>query len=658
MEQRLATEHRGRLAAFWTKPYGKIVVVAVFAIIGASAALVSAATTTYGLWNDSAVPRTLSSFDTKSVELGLKFQANVSGQVVGVRFYKGAQNTGTHTGTLWDKNGNKLATVTFTGETGNGWQSAMFAQPVTIAANVTYIISYHAPAGHYSTNTNYFTFSAHRQRHLTALQNTRGSGNGVYAYGASTTFPNQSSNGTNYWVDVLFANKIIAPTPKPAAPSSLQATQNGKAVSLSWAPSLSANPISSYTVVRDGNTLATIAGSTSYTDTNVTAGSTYRYQVQATDNTGAVSPLSNVVSITVSTPTTGGSGGGTGSGGGGTGTGGSGTGGTTASGNFKISGSQILDPSGKPFTPVGANVNGPNFVWQGPTIGQSAIASSVWHWNAVRVNTCYPVGCENGSGYHFNNNNDLTGIVNEYTARHIVVVIDLQQYNPGTFAKVDEATAWWKTTAAQYKDNPYVWFNLLNEPGSGAGSIGQWNTVTGQVAAAVRSVAPNNVIVADGSDFGQEAGDWTCNPAKQSNSGILTYGQQLEQTYGPVVFSTHIYSEWGGGTQGCTNAQLDTRLGGYIDAVHAKNLPLMFGETGTEPNAADNQAYEIGNLPATQTAFRIAPGKNVGILPWHGDIGSGYDLVNGASWTSVNAGGTNLSWMGQDLWDYAHSVNP
>ena len=42
----------------------------------------------------------------------------------GVRFYKAATNTGTHVGSLWTANGERLAQATFTNETGVGLADA------------------------------------------------------------------------------------------------------------------------------------------------------------------------------------------------------------------------------------------------------------------------------------------------------------------------------------------------------------------------------------------------------------------------------------------------------------------------------------------------------------------------------------------------------
>ena len=69
-----------------------------------------------------AVPVATTSTDTGSVELGVRFTTDTSGWVTGVRFYKGAGNTGVHTGSLWASDGTLLSTATFTSETASGWQ--------------------------------------------------------------------------------------------------------------------------------------------------------------------------------------------------------------------------------------------------------------------------------------------------------------------------------------------------------------------------------------------------------------------------------------------------------------------------------------------------------------------------------------------------------
>src|SRR5262249_23235281 len=159
------------------------------------------------------------------VDLGVKFQASTSGMITGIRFYKGPQNTGTHTGDLWTSSGTLLASATFTNETASGWQQVNFSSPVSITAGTTYIASYEAPVGEYSADANYFT-NAVTNGPLTAPSTSSSGGNGVYTYGSGNPFPNNTFNANNYWVDVVFAPSG-PPTGLTFAPatSSLQTLQ-------------------------------------------------------------------------------------------------------------------------------------------------------------------------------------------------------------------------------------------------------------------------------------------------------------------------------------------------------------------------------------------------------------------------------------------------
>jgi hypothetical protein len=151
------------------------------------------------------VPALVTVNDPDPINLGVRFTAAEDGYVAGIRFYKGEQNTGTHTGTLWTAGGAQLATATFTGETAGGWQQTTFAAPVAVTAGQTYVASYHTDAGFYSATSGFFA-SDHVSGPLTAPAG----GNGVFAYGADGLFPSGSFNATNYWVDVLYQGQLAA----------------------------------------------------------------------------------------------------------------------------------------------------------------------------------------------------------------------------------------------------------------------------------------------------------------------------------------------------------------------------------------------------------------------------------------------------------------
>ena len=70
------------------------------------------------LFSLTSTPSIVSVNDPSSVELGVKFQASANGQITGLRFYKGPQNTDTHVADLWSATGTLLATATFTNEIG------------------------------------------------------------------------------------------------------------------------------------------------------------------------------------------------------------------------------------------------------------------------------------------------------------------------------------------------------------------------------------------------------------------------------------------------------------------------------------------------------------------------------------------------------------
>jgi hypothetical protein len=156
------------------------------------------------IWAATATPDVPSDSDTSAVEIGVKFRSDVAGQVTGVRFYKGAGNTGTHIGHLWTATGQLLGTVTFTGESASGWQQATFATPVTIAANTTYIVSYYAPNGRYAGDVGYFATSGVDRGPLHALRDGADGPNGVYRYGTGGGFPSDTWQSANYWVDLTF----------------------------------------------------------------------------------------------------------------------------------------------------------------------------------------------------------------------------------------------------------------------------------------------------------------------------------------------------------------------------------------------------------------------------------------------------------------------
>ncbi|PYT92178.1 MAG: hypothetical protein DMG36_16105, partial [Acidobacteria bacterium] len=174
----------------------------------------------YQIWPSTATPAIVDVGPDSPIELGVSFKSDVNGYITGIRFYKGANNTGTHVGNLWSTAGALLASTTFTNETASGWQQVNFSNPVLIRANTVYVASYHCNGGHYSASGGYFATSGVDNAPLHALANTSGTPDGPFAYSTTSQFPTNTYNSGNYWVDVAFTpattNTIWPSTATPA----------------------------------------------------------------------------------------------------------------------------------------------------------------------------------------------------------------------------------------------------------------------------------------------------------------------------------------------------------------------------------------------------------------------------------------------------------
>ena len=135
--------------------------------------------------------------------IGIRFSSVLAGNVLGVRFYKGATNTGTHIGTLWSDSGSNLAQITFTGETASGWQYMAFTTPYAITPGVFYRVSVLFPA-----NFNYTSGLPGLVGQI--FGNPLSTYDSYYVAGASNTFPNTDNPSDQYFVDLVLDNVVAA----------------------------------------------------------------------------------------------------------------------------------------------------------------------------------------------------------------------------------------------------------------------------------------------------------------------------------------------------------------------------------------------------------------------------------------------------------------
>ena len=255
------------------------------------------------IWGPTATPAIAADPDASAVELGVKFTSDVNGLLAGIRFYKSATNTGTHTGTLWTGTGIQLATAVFGNETASGWQQVSFASPVLITANTVYVASYHTDIGHYAGDNNYFASAGVDSPPLHALRDGVSGGNGVYVYGPSA-FPTNTFQSTNYWVDVIFRPGASGDTAPPAAPSGLTAMGSPSGVAVAWSANVESD-LAGYNVYRSASAAgpytrlnASLVSSPAYDDTSAPGAAEF-YEVTAVDSSGNESAPAAVASATL-----------------------------------------------------------------------------------------------------------------------------------------------------------------------------------------------------------------------------------------------------------------------------------------------------------------------------------------------------------------------
>ncbi|MGE0881709.1 MAG: cellulase family glycosylhydrolase [Acidimicrobiia bacterium] len=329
--------------------------------------------------------------------------------------------------------------------------------------------------------------------------------------------------------------------------------------------------------------------------------------------------------------------------------------------NFAVNGTQIIDPDGKVFYPVGANFNGPDWVWPFATAGLADTAKNVWKWNIARLDSCLPIGCDVPDKAHSTVNNDLDGLVKEFTDRKMVVLIVLNQVRSGTFPSAQrfaDIQQWWSDVATRFKDNPYVWFGPLAENGNSLNAqaqpvIDQWFDLHAQLIQTIRATGAKNPIVVNGTQWGQEVNLNTVNPVPDSGSAILTRGPELLAIDPNIIFDLHVYDQWGGLN---SDAARDARLRNFFERVQEKNMAMIIAETGGySAQDGTSSGSDLARLlaRATKSAYRVAPSMGIGIIAWHAQPGDGFALTIPGSFTTLgnNDAPTTLSWHGRLMWD-------
>ncbi|WP_109209662.1 MULTISPECIES: DUF4082 domain-containing protein [Microbacterium] len=179
----------------WTKSYTATVTANGGAVSGGTWSFTTMAKPDQVSLFTTGTPTSANTSTVQNINAGTRFKTNAPGVVTAIKFYKGALNVGTHTGYLWDATGQRLATVTFTGESSSGWQTATLSTAVRLTVGAEYRVSM------YSTSRVYASTSGGLSSVVTNGPISTIATGGAYSY--STGYPSTTTT-TKLWVDVVF----------------------------------------------------------------------------------------------------------------------------------------------------------------------------------------------------------------------------------------------------------------------------------------------------------------------------------------------------------------------------------------------------------------------------------------------------------------------
>ncbi len=164
------------------------------------------------LFKLTATPAITNATDKVPYELGMEFRSAQTGTIQSIRYWKAPSETGTHVGKIWSSSGQLLASVTFSNETASGWQQQLLDTPLSIAANLTYVVSV-------NTNSYYAATLNGLATTLTsgALSAVADGSNGVF--GNPNLFPTRSHQNTNYYRDITFLADLPPASNQPGIAS-------------------------------------------------------------------------------------------------------------------------------------------------------------------------------------------------------------------------------------------------------------------------------------------------------------------------------------------------------------------------------------------------------------------------------------------------------
>jgi mannan endo-1,4-beta-mannosidase len=185
---------------------------------------------------------------------------------------------------------------------------------------------------------------------------------------------------------------------------------------------------------------------------------------------------------------------------------------------------------------------------------------------------------------------DLAPLIDIYTSQEVVVIVDIHELT-GKYFEGEDLTQYIQFLehfVDRYKNNPYVWIDLHNEPGGWDGLDGDfssWRTESLLLMDTVRSISPEMMMIVSGTAWGQDTGpSWSGDIVAPEKSALLS-NADLIQGYDNLITTFHMYDQW---------KFSYNRVKNYVDnLLAASDAPIFVGEYGSWNGSSTLQATQF-----------------------------------------------------------------
>ena len=323
-------------------------------------------------------------------------------------------------------------------------------------------------------------------------------------------------------------------------------------------------------------------------------------------------------------------------------------------------GHRLVDPDGRDFIIKGVNDRGIKANWPGDALGDLPDMAERWGFNLIRlrcrVTDQWSGGINLSANAPYQTPADLQPLIDACSARQVVVLLEYHDHTGGYYegAELDALKQTYRELCDLYGDNPYVWYNVMNEPGTATLDTNKWLSVHREVIKVIRDekgvLAP---IVCDGSAWGQDVGEWNILNVKTEKSAILSLADDVIQfdgkEYDNILFSFHAYDQWDRGSAGEATAKMMD----FVERIHANGHCVIIGEYGSAVN--DDRGTHFPFAIAAVEA--VCQNLGVGRIAWSWWGGDEFDLSTsgngGLPFAQYDLAGTptNLTVFGQFVWN-------